>query len=242
MKVIPAAIVYSYTLLTFLLVHAQDAVSSTWNSEVELGYLTTGGNTNTAAINARAKTINERTHWRHKGTLEAMHSQDKSITTAEHYTASAKSKFKIDNRQYIFGLIKYDSERFSGYDYRASEAVGYGQRIIANDSVVLDLETGPGSRQSRPNNAVTNYENVVWLNGDLSWNIDKETNLSEELGAEIANTADSANIFSSATTFKNKLNGSLAVKLTYTLQYTSKAPTGVQKSDRKSTVTLAYSF
>lgn len=243
MKVKKAAI--ACTLLTMPQAYAQDAVPNTWSKEVELGLVTTGGNSNTDAINARANATNERTHWRNKGVLGALYTQNNNTTTAAQYNASAKSKYKIDNHQYVFGIAKYGSEKFSGYDYRAIEAMGYGQRVIANESVVLDLEVGPGARQSKPNNETSNHKKMVWLNGDLSWNIDKETSLSEEISAEIAKNADnpdSANILSSATAFKNKINGSLAIKLTYALQYTSKVPSGVQKSDRKSTVTLVYNF
>ena len=237
-----ATLVVVATLFSSIQALAQDVVPTTWQSEVEFGFITNSGNTNTETINGKATTLNERTYWRNRATLEAMHSQDATNTTGEAYSASAKSKFKVDNRQYFFGLIKYESDRFSGYDYRSSGIVGYGQRVVAKEGITLDLEAGPGTRQSKPEDEQVDHKKVAWLNGDFIWNIDKDTLLTEDIGAEIPSSGNSANVFSSATSFKHRLNGSLAIKLSYALQHTSKVPDGVVKSDRKSTITLAYSF
>ena len=226
-------------LLTAGQAHAQENTYSTWHSEVELGFVTTSGNTNTETINGKSKTLNERTHWRNQMTMEALHAQNSAATTAEKYDASTKSKYKIDDRQYVFGLLKYDNDRFSGFDYRSSEAIGYGQRVIADMGMTFDIEAGPGARQSKPSNSDINSEGLSWLNGDFIWNIDKKSIFTEELGTEIAT---SAAITSSATGLKTQINGSLAMKLTYFIQYTSKVPEGVEKGERKSTVTLVYSF
>lgn len=246
MRFVPPSLFVSLATVAALLapaqVMAQDVVPTTWQSEVEFGFITHSGNTNTETINGKASTLNERTYWRNRATLEAMHTQDAANTTGEAYSASVKSKFKVDNRQYFFGLVKYESDRFSGYDYRSSGIVGYGQRVIAKEGITLDLEAGPGARQSKPEDEPVDHKKVAWLNGDFIWNIDKDTLLTEDIGAEISSSGNGANVFSSATSFKHRLNGSLAIKLSYALQYTSTVPEGVVKSDRKSTVTLAYSF
>ena len=65
--------------------------AATWKSNVEIGFVKTGGNTETETLNAKAKAETEREKWRHTVNLEALNSSDKSVATAERYILSGQS-------------------------------------------------------------------------------------------------------------------------------------------------------
>jgi len=74
--------------------YGEDAVSdNTWKANVEIGYVTTDGNTQTESLNAKAKAEMEREKWRHTVNLEALNSSDSGVSTAERYMVSGQSNF-----------------------------------------------------------------------------------------------------------------------------------------------------
>jgi putative salt-induced outer membrane protein len=100
----------------------------------------TQGNTETQNTHARLNVLNERAAWRHEGHLEGLVSSNDDTTTAEKYAALAKTNYKFSESDYVFGVVKYETDRFSGYDYQASESIGYGRRVVKTEAVILDLE------------------------------------------------------------------------------------------------------
>ena len=135
-------LVRSSCALFALMSSATIANANTWSGEAELGLVVTTGNTETQSINAKGKVVNERSKWRHTGTIEALNTADDIRTTTEKYLLSGKSDYKFSEFEYFFGMVTYEDDRFSGYEYQATEALGYGRRVIHEPAVTLELEGG----------------------------------------------------------------------------------------------------
>ncbi len=216
------------------------AAEVSWSGEAELGIVATSGNTETQSINAKAKAENERDNWRHKLALEALNTESNNSTTAERYNFSGQSNYKLSERQFLFGLVTYENDRFSGYDSRTTEALGYGAQVIAEDSLKLDIEAGLGARQSKLSaTGDSENEGVLHLAGNLAWDVSKTSHFTQELVSDIG---EESTVSKSVTALKTQVNGSLAMKLSYTLKYTSEVPVGKEKTDTETAVTLVYGF
>ena len=212
---------------------------SEWGGEAELGIVSTDGNTETQTISAKAKAINEREKWKHELGLEALNTEDKDVTTAERYSLTGKTNYKMTERDYIFGYFNYKDDRFSGYNWRASESIGYGRHVIAEEDLTLDVEAGVGARQSERDDGTEEDEGLIRLFGGLGWKISDTSKFTEELSSEIG---EDVTISKSVTGLKTQINSSLAMKITYTVEHTSKVPATIEKVDRETAVTLVYSF
>ena len=70
-------------------------------------------------------------------------------------TLNGHSDYKLESPAFLFATISYEDDKFSGYDYRITESVGYGRRVIDESDLSLDLEIGPGVRQSKLNNGAS---------------------------------------------------------------------------------------
>lgn len=217
---------------------AQDG-GSTWGGEAELGIVSTDGNTETQTIAAKAKAVNDRDKWKHEVGLEALNAESNDQTTAEKYLLTGKTNYKLSARDYVFGVATYEDDRFSGYDWRATEAVGYGRHVIAEETLQLDLEAGLGARQSERDDGTDEDEGLVRLYGLLGWDISETSRFTEELLSEIG---EDVTISKSVTGLKSQINGALAMKITYTVKHVSEVPAGVEKVDRETAVTLVYSY
>lgn len=215
------------------------APAQPWKGEAELGIVSTGGNTETTSIKARAGVVHERDTWRHTGKFDALNTSDATRTTGERYALSGKSDYKFDERSYAFGLVSYENDRFAGFDYRTSEVLGYGYRVISQDTLTLDLEVGPGARQTQLRNSSSENEFMGYIGGKLLWKFSPSASLSEDLTTEIGNTTT---ITRSVTALTAQLAGSLAMKLSFTARHISEVPVSVKDLDTETAMTLVYGF
>lgn len=210
-----------------------------WTAEIGLGYVRTSGNTNTESTKGNAKAVKEVEKWRHTANVEALKSSDEDVTTAERYFVSGKSDYKFSKHNYWYATVSYDDDRFSGYDYRLTESLGYGRRIIHEPNLSLDGEIGPGARQSKTDDGDKQDEFLLRLAGNLNWKISDTSEFSEELSTEIG---EDDTVSKSVTGLKANINNSLAMKITYTVKHTSDVPVGVKKTDTEFVVTLVYNY
>ena len=212
---------------------------SKWAGEAELGLVSTSGNTETQTLSAKAKASNQRDKWKHEVGLDALNTENNNTTTAERYVLIGKTNYSVSDLDYVFALLTYDDDRFSGYDWRASEFVGYGRQVIKKSDLSLNLEAGLGARQSKDDAGTSTDESAILLAGNLGWKISDTSKFTEELYTEIG---EDVTISKSVTGLKSQINGSLAMKITYTIRHVSDVPVTIEKVDRETAVTLVYSF
>ena len=209
----------------------------TWKGNVEIGFVMTSGNTETETLNAKAKAETEREKWRHTINLEALNSSDQNVSTAERYMLSGQSSYKMGAKNFSFVLLSYEDDRFSGYDYRVTESVGYGRRVLGEPELTLDLEVGPGARQSKLDSGKTEDEMLLRGAAKLAWAVSKTSKFTEDFSTEVG---EDVTVTKSVTGLSAKVNGSLSTKLTYTIKNTSDVPPGIEKTDTEMAVTLVF--
>lgn len=210
-----------------------------WQGNVELGFVNTTGNTETRTTNIKAKAETETENWRHVATYESLTSSDQGVKTADRYAINGQSNYKLDKKNFFFVMLNYEDDQFSGYDYRVTEVIGYGRRVVDNPDVTLDLEIGPGARQSKLENGDTENETMVRGAGKLKWKISKTSTFTEDLSID---AGEDSTVTKSISALSAQINGKLATKITYTIKNTSDVPPGVEKTDTETAVTLVYNF
>ena len=235
---VPVALLLSATLVTHSVAETAPNDGS-WKGNVELGIVNTTGNTETETINAKAKAELEQEKWRHTVTFESLTSSDQNVSTAERYALNGQSDYKFGAHNYLFVMLGYEDDRFSGYDYRTTEALGYGRRVVDEPNLTLGLEIGPGARQSKLESGGSEDEMTLRGAAKLAWKISDTSSFTEDLSSDVG---EDTTITKSVTALTAQVNGSLATKLTYTIKNTSEVPVGVEKTDTETAVTLVYSF
>ena len=237
---------YKHVFLTGVLmisaagsVFADEAAPKSWKGNAELGIVKTSGNTTTQSINAKAGIAYERDQWRHNAGIEILNTSTDEVTSAERYTVTGKSDYKFDALQYLFVTIAYESDRFAGFDDRTTEAIGYGRRVISRDTVTLDLEAGPGARQTRFTDGDSTSEALGRLVAAFAWKLSDTATFTEDLSSDIG---QDVTINKSVTALKAQVAGNLAMKASYTVRNVSKVPVGTRKTDSETTLTLVYGF
>jgi len=218
---------------------AEQTEAPVWKASAELGYVSTSGNTETDTLNAKASAETEREKWRHKLELAALHTSDVGGTTAEKYTAMGQSDYLFKAPNYLFANINYEKDRFSGFEYQISENVGYGRRVVDEADMKLDLEIGPGARQTKVENVSSENEATLRAALKLEWDISKTSKFNEVLSVD---SGEDITITKSVTSLASQIEGNLSMKVTYTYKQTSEVPAGTDDTDTETAITLVYTF
>jgi putative salt-induced outer membrane protein len=241
---------YTLTLASLLMVSAnviaeeKKAEESPWKSSVELGFIRTTGNTETQTTALKADATYEVEKWRHTGHAEgygqqSQDAQGDTIVSAERYELSGKSDYKFTERDYAFGIVKLQKDRFSGFEYEHVVSLGYGRKVIKQENMELDLEIGPGERFFKIDNDVSDKEALLRLSGKYWWQITDNSKFTQELTTEIGEQFTTSQ---SITGIQANINSSLALKFTYTIRNKSKVPADTKKTDTEAAMTLVYNF
>jgi len=235
---------HKLTLLGLALLCSQSAVAneqspSQWHGEVEFGYVKTSGNTDIENITVKAKLVNQRPHWNHELRFSGIKNKDSGNTTAKNYVLQDDSKYKLSGRDYVFGVLRYEKDDFAGFEYRITEIVGYGRRVLKQENYSLDLEAGVGGRQTAFSDVADSKEGIGRLAGDFKWKISDTSKFSQEVTIDAGNDNTVTNALSELSV---KIVSHLAVKLNVRVTHNTDVPPKTDKTDIKSGVTIAYDF
>jgi len=210
-----------------------------WLGEAELGVIYTHGNTKTETYNGKLGFSHEKGSLKHAINLEALRAESDGTKSAEKYFAKGKSDYKFTAKDYAFGSAEYENDKFSGYERRTTEVLGYGRNLISNDTTKLDIEAGPGARQSKLDNGDSENEWMIRALGKLEWKISKTATFTETVTADFA---EEAKIYKSVSALSAQVIGALAMKVSYTIKHVSDVPVGIDKTDGEAALTLVYKF
>lgn len=210
-----------------------------WSGSLELGGIATTGNTDTSTLTGKFKLVFDSPKWRHDTRLEALKSSDTGKTTAERYQGVYKARYKFSRRSYVFWALRAEQDEFSGYRYQVSESIGYGRNLWKSGRGHLNMEIGPGARQSEINDGTRSEDVIARWFSDFQYAFSKQVELTEEL---LVQSGKDNTETESVSGLKVKINGALSVRLSYTIKHNSKVPADREKLDTKTAVTLVYDY
>ncbi len=214
-----------------------------WKADLELGYVATTGNTETTSIKTRADLTHESEQWKNLAHFDSLNTSEEDGRSAEKYFLSNKLDYKMDGGSYWFAYGSFDNDRFSGFEWQATAAAGYGRTFLQDrENMRLDVEAGPGYRTSKlDEDLVGDDEDEVILRayGKYQWNVSDNALFEQELSME---SGSENTISKSISSLKTTIVGSLALKLAYTVKYTEQVPSSKSHADTETSVTVVYSF
>ena len=226
---------------------------SPWSGEMALSYLITRGNSESDTLQGKISAERDGMRWRHTAKAEGSNTQSEDAAgiktrTGERYFVSYKLDRKLgDNAaNYIFNILSYDKDLFSGYHYQASYALGIGRRWLDNGIHTLDTEVGPGFRSVclEPETSYSDCDDtedsaIARVAAKYHWKISESAHFREDVSSEISDDITTVRAETSLTT---QINGSLSARIAHLLKYTSEVQAPAKKTDTELTVSLVYSF
>ena len=216
----------------------ESTIESTWAATAELGFVMTGGNTETEILNAKLNAEKSCDHGlKHTLLLEALNSSSNDTSSAERYFAETQTDKKLSDRAYALGVVSWEHDRFSGFDHQTTIALGAGYKAIAKEDMELDFELAPGYRVVEDNNGNNEEDGIIRAAENFSWKFSKTSSLGQSLNTVIG---DSNTTTRFGISLSSQLQDALSMKVGYHIKHNSKVPEGSKKTDRETSVTLVY--
>ncbi len=248
-KTLAVAVIAS--LLSIPAALAQDE-KGPWSGKVLLGYLATSGNTDNTSANLEAALNWDGTRWHHELSGRAIGQSQDNDTTAETYKATYDAKWDITERNYLFGLLDYNKNRFTSYKQQTFQFVGIGRRFIMTEKYELDAEVAAGASQADLQAFIDvppvpgfwqdagTVDEFSWrASGKFGWKIGENARFLQTLSV---NSGSSNTFTESLTELGANIYGSLAMVLSYKVQRNSDVQSGTEKTDTFTAISLEYAF
>ncbi len=218
---------------------AEEEEKSPWSGKVGLGYSKVSGNTETESFSFSTEVNYDGVKRDHQFIGRAISQSDNDATTAEAYKASWESKFKFTERNYAFGLLDYNKNRFSSYDQQIFEILGVGRKFIDAEKHAFDAQLGIGASQSDLADGTEQNEFTSRFDADYIWSFTDSASFQQKLSV----SHSSNNTFTqSLTELRTAIIGALNLVLSYAIQNNSDVLPGTEKTDTFTTISIEYAF
>tara|TARA_R110000772_G_scaffold268571_1_gene396343 strand:+ start:74031 stop:75065 length:1035 start_codon:yes stop_codon:yes gene_type:complete len=216
------------------------AAPGKWSGEIELGGGRATGNTETEEVNAAAKIGYTRGPWEVEATASYDFAKDSGTINTQHLRLGGNAKYLFTDRAFVFGLIDYDDDRFSGFTYELTQAAGLGYKVIRSDDIGLEVTAGPALRLSEVKATGEQLVEPGARGGlELRWQVSDNATFTNKAAVT---WGDERTITENTAALTMKVIGSLSGRLSYRLRHNSGAPAGTEATDTLTKVSLVYGF
>lgn len=211
-----------------------------WAGKGELGGVLARGNTETETLNGKVDMTNETDRWKHLAGFSILRTVNDGVTSANRWELRGESDYKLSERSYLFGALRYEDDEFTDYSYQATASVGYGYKFIDEEATKLDGKLGVGYRQSELRVTGENQDDAI-LRGvlDYSHKLTETTTLIDKFLVE----AGSENTYlQNVLGLEVRMTEKMALGLSYEIRHNTDVQPGTENTDQVLTANLVFAF
>ncbi len=227
------------------------AAYADWKGQGEAGYVMARGNTDSDTANAKIDIATENDRWKHAFALAGLYGKSNEIKSAQRFETRWQTDYKLNERAFVFGALRLEQDRFSGFEYQATASTGLGYHFIDTPDTQLVGTLGGGYRTLKPETLIKDAnKNVIdRIPGERS----NEGVVSAGLNYEHALTPNTKIIdkllaeYGSQNTFTQNdlalqvsMSEKLALSVGYGVRHNTEPPAGLKKTDQLTTLNLVY--
>lgn len=232
------------SVLSVSAAQAQDKKDFTMDGE--LGLIATSGNTQSSSLKAKLNAKQDLQDWQNSYIVEGFYKREKnsgndeSQTSAQKFFSSVQADYKLENpahRLFVFG--SFEDDRFSGFKHQATIAGGWSEQLWKDESSAFKYSVGPGYSFAKKDDGENASGVIVRAAADYDWKISDNATFRQLVSTEVGSDNTKSK---SETSLSAKINGSLAMKLSFIMNHNSNVEAGKKKLDTETAVTLVYTF
>ena len=236
-NIIKTALQKSYPGFTLPAVGSAERQIGRWSGEMELGGSRTSGNTETEILGTALQLEHVRERWRENFNATLDLAREDSETFSRRLFAESESRYLL-NDLFLFAFGSIETDRFSAFEYRLSEAVGIGYRLFETKDYTLEVEVGPGVRQSRLR-VTNNFEGeyIGRLVAVAEWRVLKNARLQHKTATTFGSVRT---LLETKTSYTTDMRDDLALRLSFELRHNTSVPDETRNTDTLSKVSIVY--
>ena len=244
----------------------QPVTGTMFSASAQLGFLYLTGNTKSVDIKTGIDLKFEKSLWRSififdllvkkaESDTDTSNNSGSSLETTDHkWSVVSQTNYTLNpvKRNYAYGSIFYEENRFSGFDSQASISTGWGRRWYETRDFSFDADIGPGFKRD-----VTSISSEDEILGTKSETLDSLILQAQALYIRkinehiefkqlfvvkhaIENGQNS--IYKAESSITSRLIDSLQLKLNFIIDYNSKVDEDKANLNTQTSAVLVYSF
>jgi putative salt-induced outer membrane protein len=218
---------------------AAEEEPSIWSTDVELGAVSTSGNTEQSNVKFRVDSARDKGQLLQNFHGDIFRAETDGADTADNLYAFYRAGFKLDDKQSLFGRLAYEEDAFSGFDRQIDLTSGYSRKFVDSEKFRFAVETGVGARRTELETGDKGTEGVVRIAGFFEWSVSENALFKQLLSFEVGEDLTTSR---SESSLETAIVGNLAMKLAIKVTHFSDVLPGKENPDPESTVTLVYKF
>ncbi|WP_369061713.1 DUF481 domain-containing protein [Caulobacter sp. 73W] len=213
--------------------------SAVWKGEARAGGSLTTGNNDSVGATAGLSLARQSPLWRHEFKASGDYSKENGRVSRERYLVSHQVNRRIGGRAYALAVASWEQDRIGGFDRRFSEALGVGVSAIDLPALDLDLEGGPGWRQTWFVDGAEE-ETLAWRAAvKAAWRPRDGVSLTNETTTYLQ---DENSTLASTTALTFKLLGNLSTQASVLVKHETSPPIPLEKTDTTTRMSVVYAF
>lgn len=215
----------------------------------ELGIIVTTGNTSTSSFSGRLSAHHELTKWSNDYGVDFLYRQEdveqadgseESETTAQKLYVSGQANYKLaneNNRLFVFG--SYEDDRFNSFDFQATLALGWNQKLWQTKKSTFAYSVGPGYSFADTVDGEDASSFILRSAANFQYKISSSATFKQDISTEVGSENTKSKSETSLTT---KINGSMSMKFSVILNHNTNVAADLDNLDTQTAVTLVYTF
>jgi putative salt-induced outer membrane protein len=222
-----------------------------WSSRSEAGFVAARGNTSTETANLKFEIVREQNKWKNTFDASGLYGKTSTTQSAQRWEARDQVDHLFSGRSFWFGAVRYEDDRFNGFDYQTTVSTGLGRKFIDSDKTKLSAQIGFGYRQLRPEELLLDetgdvVQRVVGprdsdLVGNGAFTFEHSFNeATKVLDSLLLESGETNTLTKNDLALQVKMTRVLAISLGLSVRYNSLPQDGLKKTDTLSTVNLVY--
>jgi len=231
---------------------------SSITASAELGLLYKTGNTKSGDVKAGLDIKWEEDVWRStlewdmlvKKAEQADENGDETFaTTDQKWTITSKTNYTLEKngKNYIYGDIAYENNRFSGYEDQSSISMGWGRQWYKSKDTSFFADIGPGykrdvTRATADKGSETLSSFIIQAQALYVTKLNEHVEFKQSLSAKYAPKSGENDKYKAETSITTKLIETLQLKFSFTIDHNSVVDEGNEKTETQTAMTLVYSF
>jgi len=249
------------TLCCFPLIGAAEEAKedvSPITASAELGLLFKTGNTRSTDIKTGIDVKYEKDLWRSTFAFDLITKKTEKTddagvetfdTTDQKWTIESKTNYTLDttSKNYIYGDIAYEDNRFSGFENQSSISAGWGREWYKTESASLFADIGPGYKrdviaETSDMASETQSSFIIQAQALYLKKINEHVEFKQTLSAKYAPKSGENSKYKSESSITTKLIETLALKFSVIIDHNTEVEEGTERTDTQTAMTLVYSF
>lgn len=210
-----------------------------WHGEGQLGAFLTTGNSDTSGASAGLALTRQGDKWRHNFSALADYQRSNGVTTTEQFAVQLEPQYQVSKRMFVYGLGRWERDRFQGYAARWTASGGVGYRVIDTSDLTLDVKGGPAWRKTRFIGGGSDSQLTALAAANLGWQITPSLRLTD--GATVFAGQGNTSL-TNTLALDAKLSGKLSARIAYVVDHDTNPPLGADSTDTLTRLTLVYGF